>query len=314
MINLTKQHILLTGKNGFLGTHVYGALLKRGIPESNIYSPSSKELDLKIWSNCVKATQNIDIVIHLAAKIGGIGFNERAPGEIFYDNALMGIQLMEAARQASVKKMVTVGTVCAYPKHAPIPFKEDSLWDGYPEEITAPYGMAKKMLLVQGQAYYEQYGFKSVFLLPVNLYGPGDHFDSINSHVMPALIKRIVDAKMNKYPSIEVWGTGKATREFLYVDDAARGIILATEKYEDQAPINLGSGEEISIANLVQLICRLVDFQGKIMWNTKKPDGVMRRKLNVTKAYKAFGFKAKTSLEFGLKQTIRSYMDYIASH
>ena len=310
MIHLKKQKILLTGSNGFLGTHVYHALLQKGVSKRNIYAPTSKELDLRVWKNCVFATKDIDVVIHLAAKIGGIGFNKRAPGEIFYDNALMGIQLMEAARLANVKKMVTVGTVCAYPKNAPIPFKETSLWEGYPEEVTAPYGMAKKMLLVQGKAYFEQYGFQSIFLLPVNLYGPGDHFDSINSHVMPALIKKIVDAKAQNSPTVDVWGTGTATREFLYVDDAAEGIIKATEKYDGIDPVNLGSAREISIVNLVRIICNQVGFKGKVVWDKSKPDGVMRRKLNVSKAYKEFGFKAQTPLELGLKRTIRSYMDF----
>ena len=308
MLNLKNKKILLTGKSGFLGGHVYNQLLKRGVPEKNISTPSSIEFNLKEWENCLKVTKNQNIVIHLAAKIGGIGFNKEKPGEIFYDNALMGIQLMEAARVNGVEKVTTIGTVCAYPKNAPIPFKESSLWDGYPENVTAPYGMAKKMLLVQGGAYFDQYGFKSIFLLPVNLYGPGDHFESKNSHVMPALIKRIVDAKINSAKEIVIWGTGKATREFLYVEDAARGIVMATERYEKLDPVNLGSGQETSIKSLVNIISSVVGYKGRVVWDTSKPDGVMRRKLNVSKANKEFGFKAKVGLREGIKKTADWYL------
>jgi len=307
-IILKKNKILLTGGTGFLGQHVYSGLLRRGVDSKNIYISSSKQQDFRKWENCLKATKNKDIVIHLAAKIGGIGLNKEKPAELFYDNALMGIQLMEAARINGVKKFVTIGTVCAYPKKAPIPFKESDLWNGYPVEVTAPYGMAKKMLLVQGMAYYQQYGFKSIFLLPVNLYGPGDHFESEYSHVMPALIRRIVDAKINKERKVVIWGSGKATREFLYADDAAEAIILATEKYEKLDPVNLGSGSEISIKKLVKIICAVVDYKGKIVWDKSKPDGVMRRKLNVSKAYREFGFKAKTELSKGIKTTADWYL------
>lgn len=307
-MKLKNKKILLTGGNGFLGQHVYAGLIKRGVPKKNIFIPSSKELDLRDWKNCLKVTRNIDVVIHLAAKVGGIGLNKEKPAELFYDNALMGIQLMEAARQNGVQKFVTIGTVCAYPKNAPIPFKETSLWDGYPEEITAPYGIAKKMMLVQGITYNQQYGFKSIFLIPVNLYGPGDHFDSKYSHVMPALIKRIVDAKKNKSPEIVVWGTGKATREFLYADDVAEGILLATEKYDKLDPVNLGSSQEIPIKKLVKIICEVVGYKGKIVWDKSKPDGVMRRKLNVSKAYREFGFKSKTDLKTGIKITTDWYI------
>ncbi len=308
MITLKKQRILLTGGTGFLGNHVYTQLIKKGVGKKNIYSPSSKQLDLKIWENCLKATKNKDIVIHLAAKIGGIGLNKERPAELFYENALMGIQLMEAARINGVKKFVSVGTVCSYPKDAPIPFKEEYLWDGYPEEITAPYGMAKKMLLVQGKAYLQQYGFKSVMLMPVNLYGPGDHFDSKYSHVMTALIARIVDAKLNGDKEIVVWGTGKANREFVYVEDAARAIILAAEKYDSVEPINLGSGVEISISKLVEMIKKAVGFKGKTVWDTTKPDGVLRRRMNVTRAKRELGFKSKIELREGIKKTVNWYM------
>lgn len=307
MINLKNKKILLTGGHGFLGQHVYNALIKREVPRSNIFIPSSKEFDLRKWNNCLNVTKNQDIVIHLAAKVGGIGLNKEKPAELFYDNALMGIQLMEAARRNGVKKFVTIGTVCAYPKNAPIPFRETSLWDGYPEEVTAPYGIAKKMMLVQGKTYYQQYGFKSIFLIPVNLYGPGDHFDSKYSHVMPALIKRIVDAKKNKSSEIVVWGTGKATREFLYADDAAEGILLATERYDKLDPVNLGSSQEIPIKKLVKIICKVVGYEGRIVWDKSKPDGVMRRKLDVSKAYKEFGFKAKNDLITGIKETVNWY-------
>jgi len=309
-MNLKKQRILLSGGNGFLGQHVYAALLTRGVSKNNIFIPSSKKFNLKDWKNCLKVTKNIDVVIHLAAKVGGIGLNKEKPAELFYDNALMGIQLMEAARLNGVKKFVTIGTVCAYPKNAPIPFKEESLWDGYPEEVTAPYGLAKKMMLVQGQTYSQQYGFKSIFLIPVNLYGPGDHFESKYSHVMPALIKRIVDAKNNNDKEIVVWGSGKATREFLYVDDAAEAILLATEKYDKLGPVNLGSSQEMPIKELVRIICEVVGYKGKIVWDKSKPDGVMRRKLDVSKAYKEFGFKAKTDLRKGVKITADWYLKH----
>jgi GDP-L-fucose synthase len=308
MINLKNKKILLTGYSGFLGHHVFDALLEQGVPRKNIFTPTSKEFNLKDWKNCLKVTKNIDVVIHLAANIGGIGLNQERPGDLFYDNALMGIQLIEAARQNGVNKFVTIGTVCAYPKNAPIPFKESSLWDGYPEEVTAPYGMAKKMMLVQGMAYKKQYNFNSIFLLPVNLYGPGDHFGSKYSHVMPALIERIVEAKLRGDKEIVVWGTGKATREFLYADDAARGIILATQKYEKIDPVNFGSSQEISIKKLVQTIAKIAGYKGKIVWDKTKPDGVMRRKLNVSKAYGEFGFKAKTDLNTGIKKTIEWYL------
>lgn len=307
-MNLKNKKILLTGKSGFLGTHVYKELVENGIPKSNIRSTSSKEQSLIIWENCKKVTKGADVVIHLAAKIGGIGFNKEKPGEIMFENVVMGMQLMEAARQNNVKKFVTVGTVCSYPKNAPIPFKEKDMWDGYPEEVTAPYGIAKKTLWVQGKAYKDQYNFKSIFLLPVNLYGPYDHFDSKYSHVMPALIKKIVEAHEKKRPSVTVWGTGKATREFLYVKDAAKAIVLATKKYDKIDPVNIGTSHEISIKDLVEIISKVVGYKGSIKWDKTKPDGVLRRKVSTAKAKREFGFTASTRLESGIAETVSWYL------
>ncbi len=250
-----------------------------------------------------------DIVIHLAAKVGGIGLNREKPGELFYDNIMIGVQLMEQARLNKVEKFVAIGTICAYPKFTPVPFKEKDLWDGYPEETNAPYGLAKKMLLVQSQAYRQQYCFNSIFLLPVNLYGPGDNFDSSSSHVIPALIKKCVDAVENNKDKINVWGTGKASREFLYVEDAAEGIILATEKYDKSEPVNLGAGFEITIKDLVEKIAKLTGFKGEIEWDHSKPDGQPRRMLDVSKAKKEFDFTAKTDFDEGLKKTIEWYKE-----
>ena len=249
-----------------------------------------------------------DLVIHLAAVVGVIGANREHPGKFFYDNLMMGAQLMEAARQAKVEKFVAIGTICAYPKFTPVPFREENLWNGYPEETNAPYGLAKKMLLVQAQAYREEYGLNAVYLLPVNLYGPRDNFDPKNSHVIPALIKKVADAKAEGRKYIEAWGTGKATREFLYVEDAAEGIILCTEKYNKPDPVNLGAGMEISIKDLLELICKLMGFQGEIRWDSSKPDGQPRRMLDTSRAEKEFGFKAKTDFKTGLKRTIDWYL------
>jgi len=248
------------------------------------------------------------VVIHLAAKVGGIGFNRARPAELFYDNAIMGIQLMEEARKAGVQKFVAVGTVCAYPKYTPVPFKEEDLWNGYPEETNAPYGLAKKMLLVQAQAYRQQYGFDAIYLLPVNLYGPGDNFDLESSHVIPALIRKMVEAKELDMPYIEVWGDGSPTREFLYVSDAARGILEATEKYSSPEPVNLGSGEEISIKELTETIAKIVGFKGEIRWDTSKPNGQPRRQLDTSRAWQEFSFRAQTSLPEGLQNTISWYI------
>jgi len=310
-MNLKNKRILLTGGSGFLGSFVKKQLLKRGVKEKDITIPRSKDLELREKQNCKKAVKNQDIVIHLAAKVGGIGFNQQKPGELFYDNLVMGAHLMEEARKAGVKKFVAIGTICCYPKFTPVPFKEKDLWNGYPEETNAPYGLAKKMLLVQARAYRKQYGFNAIFLLPVNLYGPGDNFDPKSSHVIPALIKKVADAQKSGKNYIEAWGTGKATREFLYVEDAARGIVLATEKYNKPEPVNLGSGMEISIKELVNLICKLMNFKGKIKWDTSKPDGQPRRCLDITKAQKEFNFKAKTKFREGLKRTIQWYLTHL---
>ena len=310
MINLSKKKILITGANGFLGKHLVRNLLeKRGVSKENLYLPTIQELDLRKWENCQRAVEGMDVVIHLAAKVGGIGLNKEKPGELFYDNIIMGTQLMEAARQAGVEKIVTVGTVCSYPKFTPVPFKEENLWLGYPEETNAPYGLAKKMLLVQSQAYRQQYGFNAIYLLPVNMYGPGDNFDPRKSHVIAALIRKVYEAKKEGRNFIEVWGTGKPTRGFLYVEDGAEGIILATERYDKPEPVNLGSGMEISIKDLAELICKLMDFKGEIRWDTSKPDGQPRRRLDTSKAQKEFGFKAKTDFIEGLRKTIQWYKE-----
>jgi GDP-L-fucose synthase len=303
------KKILVTGGAGFLGSFIAEKLtMERGVNSENIRVPRSKEMDLRKWENCVKAVRGMDIVIHLAAKVGGIGFNRKYPGTLFYDNAIMGIQLMEAARQEGVQKFVAIGTVCAYPKYTPVPFREEDLWNGYPEETNAPYGIAKKILLVQAQAYREQYDFKAIFLLPVNLYGPRDDFDPERSHVIPALVKKMVDAKLEGKNEVIVWGTGKASREFLYVEDAARGILLATEKYDKPDPVNLGSGEEITIKELVNLVTELTGFNGNVIWDTSKPDGQPRRCLATNRAENEFGFKAKTDFVKGLKRTIDWYL------
>ncbi|MFH1894575.1 MAG: GDP-L-fucose synthase [Patescibacteria group bacterium] len=310
MIGLSQKKILITGAHGFLGRHLVKNLLeKRMVPEENLFLPSFPEFDLRKFEDCKKAVFGQEIIIHLAAKVGGIGLNREIPGEMFYDNAVMGIQLMEAARIGGIEKFVDIGTICAYPKFTPVPFQEENLWSGYPEETNAPYGLAKKMLLIQSQAYRQQYGFNSVYLLPVNMYGPGDNFDPRSSHVISALIKKVYEAQKEGKNYIEVWGTGKATREFLYVEDGAEGIILAAEKYDKPDPVNLGSGMEISIKDLAELICKRMDFRGKIRWDTSKPDGQPRRRLDTSKAEKDFGFKAKMSFEEGLMKTIQWYKE-----
>ena len=307
MKNFSNKKFLVTGGAGFLGSFVIQKLLDKGVSQRNIFVLRSKDLDLRKWENCVKAVKNQDIIIHLAAVVGGIGYNQKIPGQMFYDNLLMGTQLMEAARQTGVEKFVAIGTICAYPKFAPIPFAETSLWHGYPEETNAPYGLAKKMLLVQAQAYRQQYDFNAIYLLPVNLYGPGDNFNPQSSHVIPALIKKVSDAKKIGQKHIDVWGTGKASREFLYVKDCAEGIVLATEKYDRPEPVNLGANREIKIKDLVRLVCKLMDFKGEIHWDKTKPDGQPRRMVDATLAKKEFGFKAKTDFEKGLKKTIEWY-------
>lgn len=304
------KKILVTGGAGFLGARIVENLIhKRGISKGQMIIPRSEDIDLRIWENCIKAVEDVDIVIHLAAKVGGIGYNMKYPATLFYDNVIMGIQLMEAARHESVEKFVAIGTICAYPKYTPVPFKEENLWNGYPEETNAPYGLAKKMLLVQSQAYRQQYGFNSIFLLPVNLYGPRDNFDLESSHVIPALIRKFTDAVHNDKKELEVWGTGKASREFLYVEDAAEGVLLATERYNKPEPVNLGAGFEIKIKDLVELIAELTGFEGEIKWDTTKPDGQPRRCLNTTKAEKEFGFKANTNFRDGLRKTIEWYRE-----
>jgi GDP-L-fucose synthase len=304
----TNRKILVTGGTGFLGSFVVEKLIEeRKVNPENIRIPRSKDMDLRKWQNCAKAARDMDIVIHLAARVGGIGFNKKYPATLFYDNAMMGIQLIEAARQEGVEKFVVIGTVCAYPKYTQIPFKEENLWSGYPEETNAAYGIAKKVLLVQAQAFREQYGFNVIYLLPVNLYGPRDNFDPERSHVIAALIKKMVDAKLEGKGEIVVWGTGKASREFLYVEDAAEGILLATEKYNKPDPVNLGSGKETTIREIVDLIARLTGYEGKIVWDASKPDGQPRRCLETSRAKKEFGFEAKTDFEEGLKKTIEWY-------
>jgi len=301
------KRVLVTGGAGFLGSKVIARLREAGVAKEDLSVPRSRDLDLRIWENCVEAVRDVDLVIHLAAKVGGIGYNMENPGSLFYDNAIMGIQLMEAARQAGVAKFVAVGTICAYPKFTPVPFVEDEIWNGYPEETNAPYGLAKKMLLVQAQAYRQQYGFDAVYLLPVNLYGPGDNFDPASSHVIPALIKKFVEAKESGSSTVEVWGTGSASREFLYVDDAARGIVLAAEHYDKPDPVNLGAGFEITIRDLVSLIAELTGYEGEIVWDTTKPDGQPRRCLDVSRAREEFGFEARTAFREGLEETIAWY-------
>jgi GDP-L-fucose synthase len=303
------QKILLTGGSGFLGKNVKKQLIVAGISPENIYSPSHQEVDFTDVSQIAKSLQGIDTVIHLAAKVGGIGFNREKPGELFYDNIIMGTHLMEESRKAGIKKFVAIGTVCAYPKFTPVPFKESDLWIGYPEETNAPYGLAKKMLLVQAQAYRQQYGFNAIYLLPVNLYGPGDNFDPSSSHVIPALIKKSIEAKEKGSSTMDVWGTGSASREFLYVEDAAKAIVMATERYNGSDPVNLGSGMEITIKELVETINEIVGYTGKVVWDSSKPDGQPRRCLDTSKAEKEFGFKASTDFETGLKNTIEWYRD-----
>lgn len=300
------KRVLVTGGSGFLGTHLVKQL--GALEPKRIFAPTSRDYDLRIASICAKVVKNIDIVIHLAGNVGGIGYNQIKPADLFYDNITMGVHLMEEARKAGVKKFVSIGTICAYPKFTKVPFKESNLWNGYPEETNAPYGLAKKMLLVQGQAYRQQYNFNSIYLLLVNLYGPGDNFNPKSSHVIPALIKKITKAKKEKSKDVIVWGSGKPTREFLYVEDAAAGILLAAEFYNKPEPVNLGSGYEISITDLVKNISKIVEFKGHIIFDHTKPDGQLRRRLDVSRAKKEFGFFAKTSFNKGIKETIKWYL------
>jgi len=308
MEDWTTRRVMVTGGAGFLGVWVVRKLRQRGC--QSIFVPRSQDYDLRHGADRRRAISAAapEIIIHLAARVGGIGANRAHPAEYFYDNLMMGVPLLHEAWRAGVSKFVAIGTVCAYPKFTPVPFREDDLWDGYPEETNAPYGLAKKMLLVQSQAYRQQYGYNSIFLLPVNLYGPGDNFDPESSHVIPALIKKCVDAKTRGDDTIEVWGDGSPTREFLYVEDAAEGILLAAEHYNESQPVNLGSGKESSIKVLVEMIARLTGFEGRIVWDITRPNGQPRRSLETSRANRLFGFKAQVGFEEGLRQTIAWYV------
>jgi len=307
VLDLKNQRILVTGGSGFLGRQVVNQLCEFGAQREKIATPRSHDCDLRIWENSQKAVAQQDIVIHLAAHVGGIGLNREKPAELYYDNLIMGTHLIHAAYQAGVEKFVCVGTICAYPKFTPVPFKEDDLWSGYPEETNAPYGIAKKALLVQLQSYRQQYGFNGIYLLPVNLYGPEDNFDPRSSHVIPALIHKVHEAQVNGAKQLAVWGDGSPTREFLYSTDAARGIVIATQLYNESEPVNLGTGLEISIRDLVHLICELMEFEGEVIWETHQPNGQPRRCLDTERAKQAFGFAAKVTFEQGLKHTIDWY-------
>jgi len=301
------KKVLVTGGTGFLGQHLVEELRRKGC--KNIITPRSYKYDLTFADDTQEMLLdlNSDVVIHLAASVGGIGLNQKEPGRLFYENLMMGVNLIEECRYTVIEKLVLIGTICSYPKFCPAPFKEEDLWNGYPEETNAPYGIAKKALLVMAQAYKQQYGLNSIYLMPVNLYGPGDNFKEDSSHVIPALIKKFIDAKEKGMGEVEVWGTGKATREFLYVEDAARAIVMATESYDGPGPINIGSGVEIPIKDLVSLVQQFTGYFGKITWDTSKPDGQPRRLLDVSKAHKEFGFQASVSLEEGLKKTVDWY-------
>jgi len=310
---MKNKRITITGGKGFLGKHLIKAFQDKGCSQITVADlPEYNLVRLEDVKKLYDETKP-DIVVHLAAKVGGIGFNQANPGALFYENIMMGVQLIHEGYLRSIEKFVALGTICAYPKFTPVPFKEDDLWNGYPEETNAPYGLAKKMMLVQSQAYRQQYGFNSIFLLPVNLYGPGDNFDPNSSHVIPALIKKCVDARRSGEPSIEVWGTGQATREFFYVEDAARAIVEATDKYNDSEPVNIGAGFEISIRDLTDLVVELTGYPGKIIWDPTKPDGQPRRMLDTTRAYQAFGFQAGTNFRDGLKKTIEWYEQKVSA-
>ena len=308
----TAKRVVVTGGTGFLGSYVVRALERHGWRD--IFAPKSRDYDLRKLDDTERLYEDLrpDVVIHLAATVGGIGANRERPAEFFYDNLMMGVQLLHEGWRRRIEKFVAIGTVCAYPKYTPVPFREDDLWNGYPEETNAPYGLAKKMLLVQSQAYRQQYGFNSIFLLPVNLYGPDDNFDPSSSHVIPALIKKCLDAKEAGLTEMVVWGDGSPTREFLYVEDAAEGIVLATERYDGAEPVNLGSAFEISIRDLVEIIKHETGFEGDVRWDASKPNGQPRRKLDTSRAEREFGFRARVPFEQGLRETVAWYRDHVA--
>ncbi|MGB8700078.1 MAG: GDP-L-fucose synthase [Thermosynechococcaceae cyanobacterium] len=309
-LNLAGKKVLVTGGAGFLGKQVVDQLIRAGASAADISIPRSQTCDLRSLDHCVAAVQGQDVIVHLAAHVGGIGLNREKPAELFYDNLMMGTQLIHAAYQAGVEKFVCVGTICAYPKFTPVPFKEDDLWNGYPEETNAPYGIAKKALLVQLQSYRQQYGFNGIYVLPVNLYGPEDNFNPASSHVIPALIRKVYEAQQAGVREIPVWGDGSPTREFLFSEDAARGIVMATQAYNEPDPVNLGTGYEISIRDLTLLICRLMGFDGEILWEPDQPNGQPRRCLDTERALEKFGFKAQVSFEEGLRRTIEWYRQH----
>ncbi|MCT7980970.1 GDP-L-fucose synthase family protein [Laspinema olomoucense] len=311
-LDLKDKRILVTGGAGFLGRQVIDQLTHNGADPAKITVPRSRDSDLRIMEVCQQVVQQQDIIIHLAAHVGGIGLNQEKPAELFYDNLMMGTQLIHAAYQAGVQKFVCVGTICAYPKFTPVPFKEDDLWNGYPEETNAPYGVAKKALLVQLQSYRQQYNFNGIYLLPVNLYGPEDNFDPSSSHVIPALIRKVHEAQKRADQELVVWGDGTPSREFLYSTDAARGIVMATQSYHKSDPVNLGTGYEITIRNLIELICELMGFEGKLVWDTDKPNGQPRRCLDTELAKKEFGFTAEVGFKEGLQKTIAWYRENAA--
>lgn len=308
-MDLTKQRIVITGGSGFLGLHLQQRLAEHGVGKEQILIPLIEGYDLTKEADCARMYKMMrpDVVLHLAAQVGGIGANRENPGRFFYANMAMGLHLVEQARIHKVKKFVQIGTICAYPKFTPVPFREEDLWNGYPEETNAPYGVAKKALLVMLQGYRQQYGLNGIYLLPVNLYGPGDNFNPASSHVIPALIKKCVDAVDHGKDRIECWGTGSASREFIYAPDAAYGIVLATEKYDSPEPVNIGAGFEITIKDLVEKIAKLTGFTGRILWDASKPDGQPRRCLDTSRAFREFGFKAQTDFDAGLKATIDWY-------
>jgi len=309
MIDLTKKKILVTGAHGFLGSFVMEKLAERGVSRNNVFTPTRREIDLTKRENCYRAVKGQEIVIHLAAKVGGSKFNIEKPGESFYENLVMGVEMMEAARVAGAEKFVNIGTFCSYPDKPPIPIKEEYFWDGYPEDVNASYGIAKKMLLVQGNAYRGEYGFNSIYLIPTNIYGPRDNFEYESAHVIPAIVRRVLEAKADGKDRIVVWGSGKSKREFIYVEDVAEAIVLAVERYDKPDPINISTGTEISIGEVVETVRRSAGYDGDIQWDTSRPDKRLQCTLDVSRAEKEFGFKAKTSLEEGIKKTVDWYTE-----